>query len=69
MSIATVDDLRARLEGVATISESGLDVRDEATLRGDLMDDLAFAAAFADANLRDAARWVVWSASQALGCG
>jgi fructose/tagatose bisphosphate aldolase len=69
MSIATVADLRARLEGVATISDSGLQVHDEARLRGDLMDDLAFAAVFADADLRDATRWVIWSASQALGCG
>ena len=69
MSIATVDDLRARLEGVASISDSGLQVHDEARLRGDLMDDLAFAAAFADPDPRDAARWVIWSASQALGCG
>ena len=45
MSIATVADLRARLEGVATISDSGLEIHDEAQLRGDLMDDLAFAAA------------------------
>src|SRR5918999_6192757 len=34
------------------------------------MDDLVFEAVFNDdASLRDAARWVIWSASQALGCG
>jgi fructose/tagatose bisphosphate aldolase len=34
------------------------------------MDDLAFEAVFnPDAGMRDAARWVIWSASQALGCG
>jgi fructose/tagatose bisphosphate aldolase len=69
MSIATVSDLRSRLDGIATITGSSLEVRDEARLRGDLMDDLAFAAAFADDELRDAARWVIWSASQAIGCG
>jgi fructose/tagatose bisphosphate aldolase len=69
MSIATATDLRARLEGVAAITDSGLEVRDEARLRGDLMDDLAFAAVFGDEELREAARWVIWSASQALGCG
>lgn len=69
MSIATASDLRARLDGVATISESGLEVHDEAPLRGDLMDELAFAAVFAeDPDVRDAARWTIWSASQALGC-
>jgi fructose/tagatose bisphosphate aldolase len=70
MTIATVDDLRARLDGVATITGAGLDVHDEPVLRGELMDELVFAAVFAaDADLRDAARWVIWSASQALGCG
>src|SRR5262245_57042678 len=34
------------------------------------MDDLVFEAVFnGDAAMRDAARWVIWSASQALGCG
>lgn len=69
MSIATVSDLRSRLEGAAVISESGLEVRDEARLRGELMDELAFAAVFGDEDVREAARWVIWSASQALGCG
>ena len=42
---------------------------DAAALRGELMDELAFEAVFnADEALRDACRWVIWSASQALGC-
>ncbi len=70
MSIATDTDLRARLEGVATITGSGLAVQDEAALRGELMDELVFEAVFnTDPGLRDAARWSSWSASQALGCG
>jgi fructose/tagatose bisphosphate aldolase len=70
MTIATDTDLRARLEGIATITGSGLDVHDEDALRGELMDELVFEAVFnTDAGLRDAARWIIWSASQALGCG
>ena len=70
MSIATDTDLRARLAGVADIGPSGLMVHDEAAMRGPLMDDLVFEAVFnEDVGLRDAARWVIWSASQALGCG
>jgi fructose/tagatose bisphosphate aldolase len=68
MRIDTIDDLRARLEGIATITPAGLDVRDEPALRGDLTDDLAYAAAFANDDVREAARWVLWAASQALGC-
>lgn len=69
MSIATVADLRARLTDVVTITDTGLEVHDEARLRGELMDELAFAAAFGDDDVREGARWAIWSASQALGCG
>jgi fructose/tagatose bisphosphate aldolase len=70
VSIATDTDLRARLAGVADIGPAGLTVHDETELRGPLMDDLVFEAVFnEDIALRDAARWVIWSASQALGCG
>jgi fructose/tagatose bisphosphate aldolase len=68
MSIATPADLRARLDGVATIEDDGLAVHDEARLRGGLMDELATAAVFGDSAVRDAARWVIWAASQAVGC-
>jgi fructose/tagatose bisphosphate aldolase len=69
VSIATDTDLRARLADVAEIGPTGLSVTDEPALRGPLMDDLVFEAVFNDdAALRDAARWVIWSASQALGC-
>ncbi|MGI8657435.1 MAG: class II fructose-bisphosphate aldolase [Candidatus Limnocylindria bacterium] len=69
MQITTVDDLRARLNGVATISARGIAVSDEPRLRGELMDELVFAAVFGADDVRGAARWVIWSASQALGCG
>jgi fructose/tagatose bisphosphate aldolase len=70
MQIATANDLRARLEGIATITETGVEVTDEQRFRGELIDELAFEAVFnADTELRDAIRWVIWSASQALGCG
>jgi fructose/tagatose bisphosphate aldolase len=70
VSIATGVDLRARLAGVADVGPDGLTVRDQDALRGPLMDDLVFEAVFNDdPALRDAARWVIWSASQTLGCG
>ncbi len=70
MTIATADDLRARLAGVATITDMSLEVTDEGRFRTEVVDELAFEAVFAtDASVRDAARWLIWSASQALGCG
>jgi fructose/tagatose bisphosphate aldolase len=70
MTFDSADGLLHRLRGVARIDGDRLQVLDEAALRGELMDRLAFEAVFnPDAGLRDAARWVIWSASQALGCG
>ncbi len=70
MQITTVDDLRARLDGVASITEHGLAIADERRFRGALIDEIVFEAVFnADADVREASRWLIWSASQALGCG
>ena len=70
MSIVTAEALRARLAGVATITDAGLEVSDERRFRQEIVDGLAFEAVFAtEAAVRDAARWVIWSASQAFGCG
>ncbi len=70
MTIANAQDLVASLDGIARIQGSRLLVDDEPRLRGELVDDLVFDAVFnPDEALRDAARWLIWSASQALGCG
>ena len=70
MTIETTDALLARLSAAARIDGDRLDVTDAAALRGQLMDEIAFEAVFSpDEGLREAARWVIWSASQALGCG
>ncbi len=63
-------DLRARLQGIATIDGDRLTVTDADRFRAELIDDLVFAAVFEDdAAAREGARWAIWSASQALGCG
>lgn len=70
MTFDSAEALLDRLAGVARISGDRLLVDDERALRGELMDALAFDAVFnADERLRDSSRWLIWSASQALGCG
>src|SRR5918996_4291963 len=69
MTHASVDELSAALEGVAQIRGDRLEIVDEGRLRTDVVDDLAETAVFGDDDVRDAARWIIWSASQALGCG
>jgi fructose/tagatose bisphosphate aldolase len=63
-------DLLAGLEGIARIQGSRLLVDDASRLRGDVMDRLVDDAVFnEDEAVREGARWLIWSASQALGCG
>jgi fructose/tagatose bisphosphate aldolase len=69
MTVASADALRAAVAPAAALSPDGLAVTDPAAFRGPLTDRLVRDAAFAeDPGLRDAARWVIWAASQALGC-
>ena len=69
MTIETADALLARLGEAARLDGDRLAVTDAAAIRGELMDELAFEAVFnAEEGLRDGCRWVIWSASQALGC-
>ena len=70
MTAASLDELRAELAPAATISSDGLSVADPAAFRGTLTDQLVRDAVFhTDPAFRDACRWVIWAASQALGCG
>ena len=70
MTTAAAQDLLAGLDGIARIQGSRLLVDDAARLRGEVIDGLVETAVFdADEALRDAARWLIWSASQMLGCG
>ena len=69
MTLTSVPELLGALEGVASIRGDGLEVADEARFREQLVDELAVAAVFGEPDLRESARWVIWAASQALGCG
>jgi len=70
MTVASAHDLLAGLDGIARIQGARLLVDDETRLRGEAIDGLVEDAVFnSDEAVRDAARWLIWSASQALGCG
>src|SRR6185436_20093779 len=70
MSVASAQDLLAGLDGIARIQGTRLLVDDPNRLRGEAIDWLVDDAVFnSDEAVRDAARWLIWSASQALGCG
>ncbi len=62
------DDLLAQLSGIAHVAGDRLVIDDEARLRSEAAADLAWTAAFTtDDPTAEAARWIVWEASQALG--
>jgi fructose-bisphosphate aldolase, class II len=70
MTLQTGAALLDRLAGVASVEGNRLNIIDADAFRRDHLDDLVFAAVFEpDDQLRDACRWLIWSASQALGCG
>ena len=61
-------DLLAHLSGIAHVAEGALVIDDAARFRSEAAADLAWTAAFtADDATAEAARWLVWEASQALG--
>jgi fructose/tagatose bisphosphate aldolase len=68
-TVATsIADLIANLAGIAHVADDRLVVDDAARFRSEAAADLAWTAAFTgDEATAEAARWIVWEASQALG--
>ncbi|MEP7379453.1 MAG: class II fructose-bisphosphate aldolase [Chloroflexota bacterium] len=65
---ASVSDLMAALAGSAHIADGALVIDDEARLRDEGIRALAWSATFSDdKDVVEAARWIVWEASQELG--
>lgn len=64
---ASVADLVRSLDGVVDVREDGVVIQDASRLSGELTDVLAWSAVFGDGDVRDAARWLIWSAAQAVG--
>ena len=64
----SIADLLAQLKGAAHIADDRLVIDDETAFRSRAAADLAWTAAFtADEPTAEAARWIIWEASQALG--
>jgi fructose/tagatose bisphosphate aldolase len=66
MSESAVEKILKDMSGILVRAKDGLDVKDEAALRG-RVDGLVSEAVFGDGEAKAAARWVVWEAAQALG--
>jgi fructose/tagatose bisphosphate aldolase len=66
---ASAADLMRGLSGIVGLDGERLVIDDAAALRTGGIRDLAWTATFsADAGAVEAARWIVWAASQTLGC-
>jgi fructose/tagatose bisphosphate aldolase len=69
MRISTSSDLLASVAPAARLDAERLVIADKAAFRSDVIDSLVFEAVFnGEATLREAARWIIWEASQELGC-
>jgi fructose/tagatose bisphosphate aldolase len=69
MTFATADALLERLDGIGRVVGDRLAIEDAARFRDELLDELVFDAVFhPDEPMRQAARWLIWSASQVLDC-
>jgi fructose/tagatose bisphosphate aldolase len=65
---ASIADLLTQLDDIVRIEGDRLVVADESRLRDTAIHDLAWTAAFSeDEGTVEAARWIVWEASQSLG--
>jgi fructose/tagatose bisphosphate aldolase len=65
---ASIPELIALLDGSARIEGDRVVVTDEAAFRGQAIEDLAWTQTFSDdAATGEAARWIIWEASQVLG--
>jgi fructose/tagatose bisphosphate aldolase len=66
---ASPGELLSLLSGIASVEDDRLVVEDEAAFRSSGIRDLVWTATFsADEPTVEAARWIVWEASQELGC-
>ena len=60
-------DLRSALDGIATSDGDGLDVRDVAGFREELVDRLVYSAVFGDETVKATSRWLIRAGAAALG--
>jgi len=66
---ASVGELVSCLDGIAHVDGERLVIDDEASFRATGIKDVVWSATFSeDEAVVDAARWIVWEASQELGC-
>ena len=69
MTASSASELIDRISAAARLDGDRLIVDQPERFRSEVVDELVFDAVFNDdGGLRDAARWLIWEASQALGC-
>lgn len=63
------EELKSELGTVAEINQDQIKIHDASTFRRSLVDALIYTAVFSeDTGAKELARWVIWEASQQLGC-
>lgn len=65
----SVEEMMNSLKGICVITDNKLSIADEPRLRNEAVDKLVWNAVFCEDELtRGTARWIIWEASQSMGC-
>ncbi|ADU96679.1 ketose-bisphosphate aldolase class-II [Thermovibrio ammonificans HB-1] len=59
MKTLSVEDIKARTQGVVELKEDRVNVLDAEKVRGELIDDLIYTAVFGDEKAKELARWLI----------
>jgi len=63
----SIYEIRSSVSDAINITKNGVEIVDEAKLRGDVIDTLARDAVFGNEPVKNFARWLIWECGQTLG--
>jgi len=64
---ASIDGLKADLDGVVRVESDGIEIEDAAEVRDRLIERLVWTAVFGEHDVRDASRWLIRAIAPAMG--
>lgn len=68
LDYGSVDELVRAFRRYGEIQDDGVEIRDPAGFRENVVDRLVYSAIFAERDTLTAARWLIWESAQALDC-
>lgn len=69
MPYANIKEIRQAVAPAMEIADEKVSIKDERLIREKIIDRLVRTAVFGDSDSKEASNWLIWSLSQAFGCG